>query len=192
MLRFLAGFLVATLVWGGLVAAHVAGLLDLGLSPAADAAPDAGVAIASDEPAEPGKKRRGRGTRRGGKSDRRYAGDSTSGDDLGGPDSRELSAAQAGGEEQLLGSEIESGFDSVFPQVRRCLMLAAGDDVVSGKVVFGLRINGKTGVDRVNLQGPSAVTQGEAGDCLRKAAHGIHFRSFDGPDMLVHFPLTLQ
>jgi len=193
VLRFLAGFLAATLVWGGLVAAHVTGLVDLGLSRPEEAAPDAGVAAASDEPSEPGKKRRARGGgRRGGKSDRRYVGDSTSGDDLGGPDSRELAADRAGGEEQLLGSEIEAGFDSVFPQVRRCLMLAAGDDVVSGKVVFGLRINGKSGVDRVNLQGPSAVTQGEAGDCLRKAAHGIHFRSFNGPDMLVHFPLTLQ
>lgn len=193
MPRFLAGFLIATLLWGGLVAAHVAGVVDLGLSPPEEVAPDAGVAIASDEPTEPGKKRRARGgARRGGKGDRRYAGDSTSGDDLGGPDSRELSAATAGGEEQLLGSEIEAGFDSVFPQVRRCLMLAAGDDVVSGKVVFGLRISGKGGVERVNLQGPSAVTQGEAGDCLRKAARAIRFRSFDGPDMLVHFPLTLQ
>jgi hypothetical protein len=187
--RFLAGFLVATLVWGGLVGAHAAGLVDLGLSPQEETAADAGVAIAADEPAEPGKKRRARGGKRAGK---RYAGDSTSGDDLGGPDSRELSAATAGGEEQLLGSEIEAGFDSVFPQVRRCLMLAAGDDMVTGKVVFGLRITGKGGVERVNLQGPSAVTQGEAGDCLRKAARAIRFRSFEGPDMLVHFPLTLQ
>ena len=179
-------------MWGALIGAHVAGFVDLGLSSPVDVEPDAGVAIAAgDEPTEPGKKRRPRG-KRGAKRDARYAGNSTSGDDLGGPDGRELSAANAGGEEQLLGSEIEAGFDSVFPQVRRCLMLAAGDDVVSGKVVFGLRINGKAGVERVNLQGPSAVTQGEAGDCLRKAAHSIRFRGFDGPDMLVHFPLTLQ
>jgi hypothetical protein len=191
--RFLAGFLVASLLWGGLIGAHAAGLVDLGLSPAEQAPPDAGVAIAADdEPEAPGKKRRPRAGKRAARRDARYAGESTSGDDLGGPDSRELSAATAGGEEQLLGSEIEAGFDSVFPQVRRCLMLAAGDEVVTGKVVFGLRISGKGGVERVNLQGPSAVTQGEAGECLRRAARGIRFRSFDGPDMLVHFPLTLQ
>jgi hypothetical protein len=176
-----------------LIGAHAAGLVDLGLLPADEMEPDAGVAIADDaEPEAPGKKRRARGGKRGGKRGGRYTGNSTSGDDLGGPDSRELAAATAGGEEQLMGSEIESGFDSVFPQVRRCLMLAAGDDVVTGKVVFGLRINGKGGVERVNLQGPSAVTQGEAGDCLRKAARAIRFRSFNGPDMLVHYPLTLQ
>ena len=50
--------------------------------------------------------------------ERRYSGDALSGDDLGDPELRDLNAAQAGGEEQLLGSEIEKGFDSVFPQGR--------------------------------------------------------------------------
>ena len=92
----------------------------------------------------------------------------------------------------MLGSEIQRGFDSAFPQVKRCLMLAAGDEPVSGKIMFGLRITGQGGVSRVNLEGPAAITRSEAGDCLRKAAKGIRFRSFNGPDMLVHYPVTLQ
>lgn len=153
-------------------------------------------ALPGDLPTEPtgtlrGKKR-GRGSRTGGQKQRRYAGEAMTGDDLGGPAGRNLDVGSAGGEEQLLGSEIEKGFDSVFPQVRRCLMLAAGDEPVSGKIVFGLRISSQGSVTRVNLQGPGAITQSEAGDCLRKAAGGIRFRTFHGPDMLVHFPLTLQ
>jgi len=193
--RFLAGFLAASLIWGGLFYAQGAGFIDLGLAPRpAPSAPDAGtVAEADDEPTGPGRKKRGgRGARKGGRRDARYDGESTTGDELGGPGTRELAADSAGGEEQLMGNEIESGFDSVFGQVRRCLMLAAGDEPVSGKLVFGLRITGKGGVERVNLQGPSALTQGEAGDCLRRAARSIHFRTFNGPDMLVHYPLTLQ
>lgn len=182
------------MVWGGLLYAHSTGLVDLGISPpeeeAVAAAPEAGE---DDDSAEPNRrKRRPRGAR--GKGDRRprYTGNSTTGDDLGGPETRNLEAANAGGEEQLLGTEIERGFDSVFPQIRRCLMLAAGDEEVTGKLVFGLRIEGASGVTRVNLAGPSAITQGEAGDCLRKAARGIAFRRFNGPDMLVHYPVTLQ
>jgi len=47
-------------------------------------------------------------------------------------------------------------------------------------------------VARVNLQGPAAVTGGECGDCLRTAARNAQFPSFDGPDMVVHYPLTLE
>ena len=192
MPRFLAGFLTASLLWGGLLFAHSRGIIDLGLDPpedetVAEAEPD-DSAVAGPEPT---RRKRGRG-RAGARKERRYSGEATTGDDLGDPELRNLEAAKAGGEEQLLGSEIERGFDSVFPQVRRCLMLAAGEEPVTGKIVFGLRISGSGGVQRVNLQGPAAITQSEAGDCLRKAAHEIRFRSFNGPDMLVHYPLTLQ
>lgn len=199
MLRFLAGFAVASLLWGGFVFAYSRGLLNISLEP--DAKAEVRDAEAGDESASdgsgPGRKKRGNRARRSSAdghkpSSRQYHGDSTSGDDLGGPDQRNLDVTHAGGEEQLQGHEIEQGFDSVFPQVKRCLMLAAGDEPVSGKIVFGLRISGHGGVTRVNLQGPSGITQSEAGDCLRKAALGIHFRSFNGPDMLVHFPLTLH
>jgi hypothetical protein len=192
--RFLAGFLAGSLLWGGLLFAQVRGLIDINLEPkAAPAANDTGTddTAANDKDPAARKKRGARAHASAGKS-RRYTGDSTSGDDLGGPEARNLDPTKAGGEEQLLGGEIEKGFDSVFPQVRRCLMLAAGDEPVTGKIVFGLRIAGSGAVTKVNLQGPSGITQTEAGDCLRKAAQGIHFRTFNGPDMLVHYPLTLQ
>jgi hypothetical protein len=197
VLRFLAGFLTASLLWGGFIYAYSRGFINVDLGPkAGNSTRDAGVEpeSATDDGSTGARKRRGSHAHRGYRKDkdRRYAGESTSGDDLGGPETRNLEAANAGGEEQLLGHEIEQGFDSVFPQVKRCLMLAAGDEPMSGKIVFGLRIAGHGGITRVSLQGPSAITQGEAGDCLRKAARGIRFRSFNGPDMLVHYPLTLQ
>jgi hypothetical protein len=71
-------------------------------------------------------------------------------------------------------------------------MLAAGDEPARGKLVFGLRITGEGKVSAVNLSGPSSVSQGEAGSCLRKAATGMKFRSFNGPDMVVHYPLNLE
>ena len=168
--------------------------MDINLDPQAepvadDSAPEEADANDKDPTA---RKKRARAHGSSGPKTRRYAGDSTSGDDLGGPDARNMDPTKAGGEEQLLGGEIEKGFDSVFPQVRRCLMLAAGDEPVTGKIVFGLRISAAGRVTKVNLQGPSAITQTEAGGCLRNAAQGIHFRTFNGPDMLVHYPLTLQ
>jgi len=174
------------------VYASANGLIDIGLSPPEESASeDTPVAAQIDnEPEAAGrKKRRGKsGARKG----PRYSGNSTTGDDLGGPEMRDLQAANAGGEEQLLGTEIERGFDGAFPQIRRCFMLAMTDEPITGKLVFGLRISGASGVTKVNLAGPSMMTQGEAGDCLRKAARGISFRRFNGPDMLVHYPVTLQ
>jgi hypothetical protein len=194
VLRFLAGFLAASLLWGGFLLAYSRGLINIDLEPSAkDDAAGGAVGDSTETEAEaPGRKKRSGHARRAAPKQRRYSGESTSGDDLGGPEARNLEAAKAGGEEQLTGHEIEQGFDGVFSQVKRCLILAAGDEPVSGKIVFGLRIAGHGGVTKVNLQGPSAITQSEAGDCLRKAAMGIRFRSFNGPDMLVHFPLTLQ
>jgi hypothetical protein len=192
--RFLAGFLTASLLWGGLVFAHSRGFIDINLEPNdAPSAPDAGVEEEEDDGSQRTKRKRsGRARTGGARKDRRFSGAAMTGDDLGNPEARHLEAAQGGGEEQLLGSEIEQGFDSVFPQIRRCLMLAAGDEPVSGKLVFGLRISGQSGVTKVNLQGPADITRTEAGDCLRKAARAIRFRTFNGPDMLVHYPITLQ
>jgi hypothetical protein len=182
-------------LWGGLVFAYSRGIIHINLEPNAQAnPPDAGVAVAAndDSPDRAKRRRGGRTGKRPAQHDRRFDGEAMTGDDLGGPETRDLDGLQAGGEEQLLGSEIERGFDGVFPQVKRCLMLAAGDEPVSGKLVFGLRISGKSGVTAVNLQGPAAITRSDAADCLRKAARGIQFRSFNGPDMLVHYPVTLQ
>ncbi|MEY4583156.1 MAG: hypothetical protein RL701_7859, partial [Pseudomonadota bacterium] len=70
--------------------------------------------------------------------------------------------------------------------------LAAGDEPAHGKLIFGTRIAGSGKVTAVNLTGPAGVAQGEAGACLRKAALGLHFRAFNGPDMVIHYPLTLE
>jgi hypothetical protein len=68
----------------------------------------------------------------------------------------------------------------------------AAEEPVTGKMVFGLRITGDGGVTRVNLKGPRAITTTEAGACMRKAVRRMTLRTFDGPDMLVHLPMTLE
>src|SRR5262245_38988863 len=98
-------------------------MLPIDLEPESD---EDELAVVDDEPAvddrSPQAKRKRGGKRSGGaRKERRLSGESMIGDDLGGAETRELNADQAGGEEQLLGTEIERGFDSVMPQVRRCL-----------------------------------------------------------------------
>ena len=193
MWRFLAGFGVASVLWGALLFSYKQGWIDISLEPEAPPADEAGVADAPADDAK-GAPARARKKRAAAPKKTRPAasGDSLTGDDLGENDPKNLNVGSAGGEEQLRGTEIEKGFDSVFGQVRRCLILAAGDEPVRGKVTFGLRISGEGKVTAVNLNGPSSVTQGDCGACLRKAASGIRFRTFNGPDMVVHYPLTLE
>ena len=179
MKQFLFGFLAASVLWGiGVVVLH----------------PDAfkqTEEVASEpiveEPIEqvPTKTKRKRGKRRGMKG-RGLVGD----DDLGANDPRELNAGSVGGEAQLTSSQIESVFDANFSKVRRCLVLVEED--VSGKIVFGLRIDPTGRVSRANLKGPSAVTKGEAGSCLRTASKSMKFPAFDGPPMVAHYPVTLE
>jgi hypothetical protein len=183
--RFLGGFAAASVLWGLFVYALVTGLVVIPLGDAPVAA-DAGAEVEEDAPLS-GSKRAKRPRKK-----RRHGGQAFAGDDLGGPEARELALGEAGGEEQLRNEEIEREFDSIFPQIRRCLILAASDEPVTGKIVFGLRISGTSGVTKVNLQGPSAITATEAGSCMRKAVLGMRLRSFDGPDMLVHLPMTLE
>lgn len=176
------------MIWGGLFYGHLTGVIEFNLGEEEVEAP----APEAEEEARKGPKKK---RRKGGKKRRKKrgaGGEALVGDRLGGPGTRELDAAHGGGEEQLLGHEIEAGFDSVFPRVRRCLVLADDDAPVSGKLTFGMRIAGSGKVTKVNLKGPSGITKSDAGGCLRKAAKAIKFRSFDGPDMLVHYPLTLE
>ena len=77
-------------------------------------------------------------------------------------------------------------------RIRRCFILAAGDEPVRGTLTFGMRIAGSGSVSAVNLSGPAAVTTGESGDCLRSAARAIRFPTFDGPEMVVRYPITLE
>lgn len=118
-------------------------------------------------------------------------GNATTGDELGNTD-RNLDLGSSGGEEQLSSSEVEHGMDGVFGRIRRCLVLAAGDEPVSGRLTFGLRIEPSGAVSAVRLSGPAVVTTGEAGTCLRTAARGAVFSGFDGPPMVVNYPITLD
>lgn len=190
MARFLGGFASASVLWAAFTYAVVTGSVTLPFGPPSEvaSAPDAGAADIDLAPDD--KTKRPRRTR--GKRPRRYAREGLSGDDLGGPDTRQLDMNGAGGEQQLRSDEIERQFDAALPQIRRCLILAASDEPVTGKVVFGLRIAGASGVTAVNLRGPGAITQTEAGACMQKAARTMRFRTFDGPDMLVHLPMTLE
>lgn len=172
--------------------AHAEGVITIGaLVPPVEPLAAEGADGVGEDPDDGRKKRKKKWRKKKGNK-RKLRGDALAGDNLGGPDARNLNADQAGGEEQLLGNEIEAGFDSVFPKVRRCLMLVDDDGPVRGKLVFGMRISGEGKVTRVNLKGPAAITKTESGGCMRKAVKGIRFRSFNGPDMLVHFPLTLD
>ncbi len=114
-----------------------------------------------------------------------------SGDDLG-EVTRELDLGGSGGEAQLSASQIDEVVEGTFPRIRRCLVLVDSDGPVTGRLRVGLRIAGTGRVSRVNLRGPSAVSSGECGDCIRRAARGMRFPSFDGPDQLTRFPITLE
>lgn len=204
--RFLAGFALASLLWGGLGAYLV---IEGGYGPAAEE-PEAEVAVADTEAPEadttPARTRRGR--RRGGSAtssdaDERGSsgsgssiagpmGDRVTGDDLGEGEIRMIDGAGSGGEEQLTGAEIEHTFDGVMPRIRRCFMLAASDRDITGTLTFGLRIAGNGHVTAVNLSGPGELTTGDAGECLRTAARGASFPTFDGPEMVVRYPITLE
>jgi len=193
--RFVAGFLTASVLWGGAGAyAYYAGLLEpeapLAVASVSKDLVDDGEAEADDAPSS--MRRRRRRGRRAASSSRTPTGNATSGDDLGENDPREIAAGESGGEQQLSGAQVEAGFDQQFGRIRRCLVLIPGDAEVSGRVTFGLRIAGSGRVERVNLSGPRAVTTGEAGSCLRGAARAIRFDSFDGPDMVVRYPITLE
>jgi hypothetical protein len=194
VLRFLAGFGVASVLWGAFLFSYKQGWIDISLEPEAPPADEATVADspADDEPDKPSRPRKKRPAASAAKRPRSPGGNALVGDDLGENDTRNLNVGQGGGEEQLRNTEIEQGFDGIMSQVKRCLILASEDEPASGKLVFGLRISGAGKVTAVNLSGPSSVTKGDSGACLRKAAQGMHFRTFNGPDMVAHFPITLE
>ncbi len=194
MTRFLAGFLLASLLWGGVLFAVREGILDLGgpgelvVAEAPEPAPEEEVAA----PAPTKRRRRRRRRPRGQRMEETPTGEATVGDDLGEDEAREIAAGESGGEEQLPGHVIDGAFDAAMGRIRRCLVLIPGDADVRGRVTFGLRIAGSGRVSRVSLSGPAAVTRTDAGDCLRQTARRMTFPSFDGPEMLVRYPLTLE
>ena len=203
MARFVAGFMLATLLWGGTFFAWQEGLLDplLGEEPPP---PELATAPALPEEAPEENTMRRRRRRRGRRGMRRgmRTADSamraydespaTVGEDLGEDDPRSLDLAGMGGEQQLSSSQIESAIDGSYGQLRRCFVLADPDAPLRGRLTLGLRIGGNGRVNRVQLNGPGGLTRSEAGTCLRQAARRIRFPSFDGPDMFVRYPITLE
>jgi len=192
--RFFAGFIVASLLWGGGVWAWSEGLIgqsEVQVDPEAVAEAPEEVEAEEEEPTKRRRRRRRRGRQERSGGDL-PTGTATTGDNLGENDPRELAAGESGGEQQLTQGQIESAMDGGFGAIRRCLVLVPGEAPVSGRLTFGLRIAGSGQVQRVNLRGPAVVTQGEPGSCLRSAARRIRFPSFDGPEMIVHYPITLE
>jgi hypothetical protein len=200
---FLSGFVVASGLWGALVFLYLRGQLDF-MFPEDEPAPVATAAPVDPETVGPPTKGKRRGLKRprmqrnapGASGDSPRNGDgagsgtTTIGDDLGWDKQRNLD--MAAGEAQLSGTQIDAGFDSVMGRIRRCLILVPSDGDVTGKLLFGMRVGGDGKPRAVNLSGPSIVISGESGSCLRGAAQNIRFPSFDGPDMLFKYPITLQ
>jgi hypothetical protein len=208
--RFFLGFGIATALW----AAAAFGLYSTGWLAFGKEEPDELADVSAADQADdssddhPDKKRsrrrrggrdqRARSSGASGRSDNGNAGsgpalprgEATTGDDLDWDGERKLD--MAGGEEQLSGKAIEAGFDSAMSRIRRCLILVPAEGDVTGKLTFGMRVGNDGSPRAVNLSGPAVVTSGESGSCLRKAAEGIRFAKFNGPDMLFKFPVTLQ
>jgi hypothetical protein len=203
--RFLAGFATACALWGIGAAVYFSGVLapDEVMEDVGPLEDEEMVEADPGSADEPRRRRRRRRTGGGGGGRDEYAqappsrpsprGNATTGDDLGENDLRLMDMeGGGGGEQQLTGTQIDNAFDGAMSRIRRCLILAAGDDPVTGRLVFGMRIAGTGRATRVNLAGPAAVTTGDAGECLRGAARGIQFPTFDGPEMVVRYPLTLD
>jgi len=199
MKQFLAGIAVASAVWLALLWAEGTGAIDLfedgGDELAADVVDAGAPAIAAgDEEPERRKGKRRRGPRKG----RRRTpgpgyetGEGTSGDEVGGPGSREVSMV-AGGEAQLSPAQIDRGIDTVFGGIQRCLVLVPDDAPATGKVVLGLHIAPSGTVSKVGLRGPNPIVKGEAGACIRRKVKSIRFPAFDGPEMVAHYPIVFE
>jgi hypothetical protein len=185
--KFFSGFLVATLAW----MAVGAGLhLGAGWGPPADPEVVDEVPASTEEPASERAAPRRRSSSGGGGAVPR--GNATTGDDLRENDIRMIDGTATGGEEQLSGRQLDAAWDGAMGRVRRCFLLAAGEDEITGRLVFGMRIAGSGQVTAVNLSGPARMTSGECGDCLRDAARQIRFPTFNGPEMLVRYPIELD
>lgn len=188
--RFVLGFVVASLMWGGAaVYLHQQGQL---FPP--DPEPLVAASETTDTPVSAPKPKHGKKKRRVGAQNTETGADGnatqTVGEDIGWDAEQRID--MVGGEQQLTGSQIEAGFDSAMPGIRRCLVLVPADGEISGKLVFGMRVGPNGTPKAVNLTGPRIVTGGEAGDCLRRVAQSIRFAAFQGPDMVFKYPITLQ
>lgn len=203
MKRFLGGVAVASLAWVGVLYAQSSGAIDpfgfFRTVPAEEPAapPGAKVEMPAGEPGQTqGRKARRKPGRRSlpGPAERAPydSSDAVSGADLGALEPREVDVGAGGREEQLSGAEIERGVDGVFRGIERCLVLLPPDAPAAGKVVVGMRIAKSGLVTEVNLKGPRPLVDGEPGACIRRVVRSIRYRSFDGPDMVAHYPIMFE
>jgi len=190
-MHFFAGFLSASVLWAAAFFAYTQGYFG------SDQAPeDVGGSVAEittqagDRAANGGRKRRKLQRGPDGQPLRNGNGASAVGEDIGWDDGQAVD--MAGGEEQLSGAQIDAGFDTAMQRIRRCLVLVPTDGEVTGQLTFGMRVGSDGKARAVNLSGPSIVTSGESGSCLRAAAQGIQFAKFDGPDAVFKYPVTLH
>ncbi len=203
MKQFFLGLVTASLVWGGLFylqKAKIINLLGEDEEPVVtDSATDDATLASQDV-----KDTKAAGKRRGRRRGRRAAGsgplpersydmsDGVSGDVLDGPGGKELTMGAGGGEDQLSNKEIDQGIDRVFKGIERCLLTLPPDAPAAGKVVFGMNIANSGQVTKVSLKGPRHMITGETGACFQRTVKSIRFRSFEGPDMVAHYPVTFD
>jgi hypothetical protein len=190
--RFLLGFVCASLLWAIGAYAVVNGYVDINLKPTNVSSDSEGVTSHDEEKITirgRGNKNRRRIANRPEKREYRSV---LTGDSLGEDDVRNVDMVGNSGEQQLTDYEVEQGINVVFDKIKRCLFLAASDESVKGKVILGMRIEGTGRVTKLNLRGPVSIVQGEAGNCLRSTVTSIKYRPFNGPAMVVHYPITLD
>ncbi len=194
--NFFAGVLCASVVWAIGVWAYTEGHLDRFAAFRGEQSADEG---AEDDRVDEGDDESGRSRKRLRRGARRKQRGSSGGDpnrrmrvgEALGP-REQIDMGSGAGEQQLTGAQIDGAFDKVMPAIRRCFFLVDGDMPTDGVLRFGLRIESSGKVSRSNLTGPSAMVQGEPGRCLRKAAEGAPFPSFDGPAMQIKYPVRLE
>lgn len=191
--KFILGFVSASLLWAIAAYAVIEGYVDLNLKPTKAVHEDE-PAAASDQKQQADKPgRRNKSRRRSPlQTNKRPYRSVLTGDSLGEDDVKNVDMVGNSGEQQLTDYEVERGIDGVFNKIRRCLFLAANEEPVKGRVVLGMRIEGTGRVTKLNIRGPSPIVQGEAGSCLRSTITSIQYRTFNGPAMVVHYPITLE
>lgn len=199
---FLLGVLLSSFIWFGVLYAQSRGLVTIFEVPEVTP-PEEPVTLAEadvdTETAAPEKKKRIKKRRRPRRSaqtpvqpDLGYEqGDGQAGDDLT-AGTRSVSASAGGDEGQLSNAEIESAIDQRFNGIQRCLTLMPPDAPTAGRLVIGMNISGAGRVVAVNLKGPNAMIKGEPGACFRRIVSAMRFRQFNGPDMIVHYPIIFE
>jgi hypothetical protein len=198
MKPFLSGFLAALVIGVGLLWAQGHGYLELFAKEQEPAAIAPAPAPPPSEPAPASREKKGKRGRRRARAAAAAAvakgfedGDGVAGDDLG-QGARALDGASRGGEEQLSNAQIERGIDRIFGGIERCLVLMPPDAPSSGRVVIGMGIASGGAVTRVNLSGTKAMITGECGACIQRLVRSLRFPPFDGPEMIVRYPVSFD